>query len=197
MGVDVALGGDDLTVIARRHGMWFDHPIVYRGRECVDGTTVAGFIAAAQRDRAPIHLDLFGVGAQPYGHLMQLGVQVLGVNVGDPTGETSRQGAIRFKNKRSALWWRMREALDPDANTGICLPPDRRLLADLCAPKWELRGPIIQVQSRDDIVKAIGRSPDFGSAYVLALMNTPKHDRLIELLSGPGREYDPFDHDHL
>lgn len=192
MGVDVALGGDDNTVIARRHGMWFDHPIVYKGRDCPDGSTIAGYIAAAQRDRAPIHLDLFGVGAQPYGHLMQLGVQVHGINVGDPTGGTSRQGAIRFKNKRSELWWRMREALDPDANTGIALPPDRRLLADLCAPKWEVKGPILQVQKREDIVKAIGRSPDFGSAYCLALMDTPRYDRLRAIAGQQRKEYDPF-----
>lgn len=192
VGVDVALGGNDNTVIARRHGMWFDTPIVYTGRQCTDGPTIAGYVVAATRDKAVVHLDLFGVGAQPYGHLMRTGQQVVGVNVGDPSGGSSKQGSVRFRNKRSELWWRMREALDPAANTGITLPPDRRLLADLCAPKWELRSGVIQVQSREEIVKAIGRSPDFGSAYCLALLDTMKRSVARSILRGKDREYDPF-----
>lgn len=192
MGVDVAMGGDDDTVLARRHGMWFDEAIVYNGRICPDGATIAGYVVAAMRDRAVIHIDLFGVGAQPYGHLMRADQQVIGVNVGDPSGTTTKNGGIRFKNLRTQLWWQMREALDPEANTGIALPPDRQLLADLCAPKWELRGAVIHVQGREDIVKSIGRSPDYGSAYCLALMDTMKMRTAHELLRGPGQEYDPF-----
>ena len=69
--MDVAMGGRDQTILARRHvGMWFDEPIVYPGRECTDGPTVAGFGVSAIRDRAVIHIDLLGVGAKPYGHLI-------------------------------------------------------------------------------------------------------------------------------
>lgn len=193
IGVDVAMCGEDDTIIARRHGMWLDEPIVYSGHECKDGATIAGFVVAALRDRAPIHIDLFGVGAQPYGHLMRSGHQVLGINVGDPSGGTTVDGNVRFFNRRSELWWRMREALDPNANTGIALPPSRELLADLCAPKWELRGGVIKVQSREEIVKSLGRSPDYGSAYCLAMIETMKSRDARALLRGAqGREYDPF-----
>ncbi len=196
MGVDVAMGGRDLTILARRHGMWFDEPIVYEGRDCPDGPTIAGYVIAAARDGAVVHIDLFGVGAQPYGHLMGLGQQVIGVNVGDPAGGLDSSGRLRFKNLRSMLWWRMREALAPESNTGIILPPDRRLLADLCAPTWRPVGPVIQVASREDIIKVIGRSPDFGSAYCLGLMDTPKRrdmEALGRMGQGQGRrEYNPF-----
>jgi hypothetical protein len=40
----------------------------------------------------------------------------------------------------------------------------------------------------------IGRSPDYGSAYVLALLDTPKR-RALALALGEGkqrREYDPY-----
>jgi hypothetical protein len=174
MGVDVAMGGRDQTIIARRHGMWFDKPIVYPGKDCLDGATVAGFCIAALRDGAVIHIDLFGVGAKPYGVLERHGLQVVGVNVGDVADGLDVNGRLRFKNLRSLLWWRMREALDPSSNTGICLPPDPRLKADLTAPTWKPVGPVIQVMSSEDIQKLIGRSPDYGSAYVLALMDTPK-----------------------
>ena len=193
MGVDVALGGKDMTIIARRHGSWFDEPIIYEGARCTDGPTVAGFILAAQRNRAPIHIDLFGVGAQPYGHLMAAHAPVLGVTMGEPAhGMTlARQ---RFLNVRSELWWRMREALDPTNPLKIALPNDRRLLADLCAPCWEDRaGGVIKVQGRDEIVEKLGRSPDFGTAYILALMHSP-------VLRGQGagweqreKPYDPLE----
>ena len=174
MGVDVAMGGRDSTILARRHGSWFAEPIVYEGVRCPDGPTIAGYIVSAQRDRAPIHIDLFGVGAEPYGHLMRMQAPVLGVSMGEKTGEIAIEGRRRFFNIRTMLWWRMREALNPTNTLQIDLPPDRRLLADLCAPKWEERaGGIIYVQGRDEIVDTIGRSPDFGTAYILALMHSP------------------------
>lgn len=194
MGVDVAMGGKDNTIIARRHGMWFNVPIVHPGKDCVDGPTVAGFCLGASRDGAPMHLDLFGVGAQPYGHLMQLNQPVYGINVGDPAHGVDASGRLQFFNLRSMLWWRMREALDPAANTGIALPPDKRLTADLLAPKWRPQGRAIKVEGRDEIVKRIGRSPDWGSAYLLALMDTPKlaHVAARGADAGRRREYDPY-----
>ena len=192
MGVDVAMGGRDQTIIARRHGMWFDEPIVYKGSECTDGPTVAGYIIAAHYDNAPIHVDLFGVGAEPHAHLMHAGVQSVGVTV-SRTVESLSNAGLRFKNLRTEIWWRMREALDPEANNGIALPPDKRLKRDLCAPTWELReGGVLYVASRDQIIKKIGRSPDYGSAYVLALMDTMRMAEAVELLRGEGQEYDPF-----
>ncbi len=173
VGVDVAQGGKDNTVIARRHGMWFDEPIVHPGVQCKDGPTTAGFVLQVHRDDAVIHVDLFGVGAQPYGHLMALRQNVLGINVGEPAPGLDITGRMEFFNLRSQLWWRMREALDPTRNNGIALPPDRRLLADLTAPTWSPQGRKIKVASRDEIIKLIGRSPDFGSAYCLALIDTP------------------------
>ena len=194
VGVDVAMRGADNTVIARRHGMWFDKPVVYRGDQCPDGATIAGYVVAAVRDKAVIHIDLFGVGAQPFGHLMGVGQQVIGCNVGEPARGIAKDGRVQFKNWRSELWWRMREALDPNANTGICLPPDKQLLADLCTPKWKLTGSAIQVQGRQEIMDKLGKSPDYASAYILALLDTPKRNAMLALGAQRrnGREYDPY-----
>ncbi len=193
LGADIAMGGRDQTILIPRHlGMWFDECVVYPGIECTSGPTVAGFIVAKVRNGAVVHIDLFGVGAKPYGHLMEMGLQVIGVNVGDPSGGTDSSGRMRFKNLRSQLWWNAREALDPDNNTGIALPPDRRLLADLTAATWKPVGPIIQVASSEEIKLKIGRSPDFGSAFVLALMDTPKHSRVLAMTKGQRRQWDPY-----
>jgi hypothetical protein len=179
MGVDVARGGKDNSILSRRHGMWFDEFLAYPGTETPDGPALAGLVVANLRDGAPIHIDVIGVGASPYDHLNGMRLQVMGVNVSEKSLATDKSGRLRFFNQRSEGWWKFREALDPANNTGICLPPSKQLLADLTAPKWELSGPTIQVESRDAIVKRIGRSPDWASAAILALIDTPKRSQVF------------------
>lgn len=189
VGVDVAMGGKDQTVIARRHGSWFDTPIVYPGSECPDGPTIAGHVIAAVRDRAPIHIDALGVGAQPLAALAAAQQQVHGVNAGEAgpaiKGQRDLSGVNGFVNERSMEWWRMREALDPANNRGIALPPDRRLRADLTCALWQPVGNRIKVESRDEIVAKLGRSPDFAAAYLLALKDTPKRAHRFDILGNP------------
>lgn len=193
LGIDVARGGQDNTIIARRHeGMWFDRPLVYPGTQTPDGPSVAGLAIAAKRDDAPMSIDVIGVGASPYDFLVTARQQVVGVNVSEKATGSDRSGRLRFKNLRSQLYWKMREALDPANNTGIALPPDRQLMLDLCAFTWELQGATVYVESREAIVKRIGRSPDWASAYVLALIEMPKRARIQER-SGTSLAYDPLD----
>jgi len=192
LGVDVARGGKDNTVIARRHGMWFDEPIVHPGTTTPNGPVVAGLTIGANRDHAPIHIDIIGVGSSPYDFLNEARQQVLGINVSEKAMGTDKSGRLRFKNRRSELIWRFREALDPSNNTGIALPPDKRLRADLTAPKWKLQGSEIYVESREDIIARIGRSPDYLSAYVLALIDTPKAYNLLGMRNRKARDYDPM-----
>lgn len=194
VGVDVARGGRDNTIIARRHGAWFDEPLVYPGAATPDGNTVAALSLAARRDMAVIHIDVIGVGSSPYDFLREAGQQVVGVNVAEKARGVDKSGRLAFFNLRSELWWRMREWLDPASNTGAALPPDKRLTADLCAPTWSLSGSTLKVASREEILAKIGRSPDFGSAYVLGLMDTPK----LSVLKALGtdrrkvKDYDPY-----
>lgn len=192
LGVDVARGGADKTTIARRHGWWFDEPLIYPGADTPDGPTVAGLTIAAKRDDAPIHIDVIGVGASPYDFLNSNGQQVLGVNVSEKAAGTDQSGRLRFLNQRSELWWRMREALDPSNNTGIALPPHAGLARELCAPKWKVSGFVIQVESREDIVKRIGNSPDLASAYILALMDSPKRKSLQGVRDASTGWHDPY-----
>lgn len=194
VGVDVARGGRDSTIIARRHGAWFDEPLVYPGSATPDGNTVAALSLAARRDMAVIHIDVIGVGSSPYDFLREAGQQVVGVNVAEKSLGVDKSGRLAFFNLRSELWWRMREWLDPAANTGAALPPDKRLTADLCAPTWSLSGSTIKVASREEILAKIGRSPDFGSAYVLGLLDTPKLSALKALGADrrKAKDYDPY-----
>lgn len=193
LGVDVARGGDDETVISPRYGNWYAPLEVHPGKATPDGQTVATLTLMAQRDRAPVHIDVIGVGSSPYDMLRERRVQTIGINVGEKALGTDKSGRNRFLNLRSELWWMMRESLDPRNNQGVALPPDKKLKADLCAPQWKLQGSIIQVESRDEIVKRIGRSVDRASALILAQLDTPKEHLVRGALTGGMRgDYDPY-----
>lgn len=204
-GVDVARGGKDNTIIARKHKfpmrpdatpLWFDKPLVYPGTATPDGPTVCGLTIAANRNQAVVFIDVIGVGSSPYDFLVQANQQVIGVNVSETATSFDKSGILRFSNQRTQDWWMMREALDPANNTGIQLPPDKRLATDLCAPKWRVKGKVIEVESRDEIVARIKRSPDWAAAYVLALRDQPKLAYVAEVRrKNNGMEngnYDPY-----
>jgi hypothetical protein len=55
-----------------------------------------------------------------------------------------------------------------------------------------LRGSTIKVESREEIYDRIKRSPDWASAYVLALMDSPKARSLRRTHTEQHAEYDPY-----
>jgi hypothetical protein len=97
--------------------------------------------------------------AAPYDFLVTHNVHVIGVNVGMKAARRDISGLLELANLRTQLWWQTREALDPTNNRGIALPNDPELLKDLTAPRFQIRGAKIYVESREDLIKRIGRSP--------------------------------------
>ena len=193
MGVDVARGGKDSTVIARRHGQWYDKLVKKPGKETPDGPTCAGVALAHLRDNAVIHVDVIGVGSSAFDSLTTLGQDAVGVNVAEKSTARDKSGRMSFFNLRSQLVWQFREALDPAANTGIALPDDPELKADLCAFTWKLKGSAIYVCSREEVIDKIGRSPDNASAVFLASMDTPKAADIKRKYARPSRgDYNPL-----
>ena len=179
LGVDVARGGKDQTIIAPRHGNWFGELIRYPGTETPNGPMVAGLVIQERRDAAPVHIDIIGVGSSPYDFLVQNGVQAIPVNVSKAARkgkvpETTREGEVAFFNTRSMIIWRMREALDPANGELIALPPDEDLKKELCMAKWSFGKTGIRVEAKEEIVKRLQHSPDLADAVCLANMDTPK-----------------------
>ncbi len=174
LGVDVARGGRDKTILVARHGPWFAALDAFPGTSTPNGPMVAGLCLARARDGAPIHVDVIGVGASVFDHLDGNGVQVVGLNGAEKSFGRDRSGRLGFANRRAELWWGLREALDPNGGDQLALPPDRELLADLTAPRWKLTTQGILIEGKDDLHKRIGRSPDRGDAVVYASVTTPK-----------------------
>jgi len=183
LGVDVARGGKDSTVISPRHGNWFGEQKVFPGTSTPDGPSVAGLVVSVMSGQPAINVDVIGVGTSVYDTLKQRGLKAVAMNGSERSEATDKTGQLTFRNKRAEWWWKMREALDPHDGDDLALPPDRGLLADLCAPRWKVSAQGIQVESKEDIIKRIGRSPDRGDSAVYALNITipPKGARFIRL----------------
>jgi hypothetical protein len=129
------------------------------------------------RDGAPIHVDVIGVGGSVVDHLKSNDVQVVPINGAGKADEGWRDKAskqLKARNMRAQLWWQFREALDPKAGDSIALPPDPKLKADLCTPLWKMTLSGIQIESKEEIIKRLGRSPDRADAVIYCSVNTPK-----------------------
>jgi hypothetical protein len=173
LGVDVAMGGKDNTVLQARYGDWFAEPDITPGVDTPNSGITAGMVVAALRDGAPACIDVVGPGGEVYGHLNGQGVNAVALNGAKPSLQKSKDGRLGFVNLRAQLYWRMREALDPTAEFPIALPPNASLRADLCAPRWKITPRGIQVEAKPDIIKRLGRSPDLGDGAVYALFDAP------------------------
>lgn len=175
LGVDVARGGNDKTVIALRYGNYFAPLHRHAGTSTPDGPAVGRLVVAALPRTAgcTVNVDVIGVGASVYDWLREridpAAAAVHAINVASASTEMDRSRQLRFANLRAEAYWRMREALDPEHGEDMALPDDPELLADLCAPRWEYTPRGIRIEEKSSIMDRIGRSPDAGDAVVLAL----------------------------
>jgi hypothetical protein len=190
MGVDAARGGNmggttgstgkDKMVTACR----YDSPsirivgplVVAKGVDVNTGNLAAAQIIQHRRHSAPVQLDVASIGTSVYDALNENRIHTVPLNNAAASTGRDRSGLLKFFNRRAEFHWRMREALDPEAEVPMALPPDSELLADLTAPRWSLTKSGIVVEPKADIKKRIGRSPDKGEAVMYANVDTPKRD---------------------
>lgn len=174
MGVDMSGGGDDPMIIASRYDGWYDELIEIPGKSLPMeslGRTAAGHVIANRRNNSLVVVDMGGgYGGSLYEHLKENLIPASAYKGAEACAKRSRDGKLRFANKRSAALWLFREALDPGQNGGspIMLPDDPKLVADLTTPTFEMGANGIKAQSKEDVVSKLGRSPDRGDAVVMA-----------------------------
>jgi hypothetical protein len=168
LAADVAYGGADQTVVSPRYGPWFAPLRKYRGAVTDSGQKAAWLVLGVHDGKAPVFIDAIGYGAGCHEHCRErVGVLARAVNVARATESYDRSGKYRLTNVRTAMYWRLREALDPESGDNLCLPPDPELLADLTAPRFEVRASGIAVEAKEKLKERIGRSPDAGDAVAL------------------------------
>lgn len=182
MGVDVAQGGADNTVIACRYDGWYAPLVKVPGTATPGGTDVAGLVIAKRRDSATAVVDIGGGwGGDAYAHLRANGVEAIGYLGVKDTPRRTKDQKLGFFNTRAEAYWRFREALDPDQEGGstIALPKDTELLAELCCPTFDVTSRGIKALPKDSptgdsVKKRLGRSPDKADAVVMAWFAGPK-----------------------
>lgn len=172
MAYDPAGGGKDSAELCWRHGGWYAEFVSAQGEETADGSVSAAYILRHRRDNAPVVVDVGGgYGGAVTQRLDDNGISHVKFNgAGGSTGR-SKDGTLRFANKRAEVLWRFREELDPDQPGGsaIMLPPDPELRADLAAPTYSVTARGILIESKDELRKRLGRSTGKGDVCTMAL----------------------------
>ena len=169
LGVDVARGGNDQTVLAPRYGWWLAPLQKYHGRTTTTGFSVAQLMQPLLARGGAAALDVIGIGSAAIDAALELKMSATGINVSNATDKTDRTGKLRFLNVRAYLYWKLREALDPEGQDLMALPPDSELLGDLRATKYALGLRGVKIIEKDDIKTNLGRSPNCADAVMLSM----------------------------
>ena len=167
-------------------------PLDYPARETPDGPTVAGLvIAASSIARHPHRRDRGG--RQPL-----------------------TSWSLPSNPCTASTWPRKSLARDKSGRLGFCKPAQSTVVANARSPgpieqhgrlpaskqatavrsvrpRWNLRGHYRGRKAATEIIKRIGRSPDWASAYCLALIDTPSWDhKVAESVRKRRTEHDPY-----
>ena len=169
LGVDVARFGPDDSVMCFLHGR---KVLPLESRHGNDTMATTGWVRNKRRlvGADAIGVDSIGIGAGVVDRLMELKEPVTGVNVAEsPVGNKDEDE--RYLNIRSQVWFMVREALNPDNPQAISLPKDMELQAELSSVKYghDSAGRI-KVESKEDMKKRLGKSPDKADALGLAII---------------------------
>ncbi len=179
MGVDVARYGTDESIILLRQG---GHCRVVNTVAYGPTTELVGLVLqhGYEHMKAPAEfpitcVDDVGVGGGVTDMLEERDVPVVPIIGGAASAQLLPTGKPRFVNKRSELWWNMREAFAGPSGTGAdgwldIDPDDEDLQAQLGQIKYRVNSHgQIAVETKDEM-KARGLpSPDRGDALAYAL----------------------------
>lgn len=178
IGVDVGGGGEHSNATVEAVAVWPHILQIHknpRGSADVATMETAGRVKGRlERFRnATAYIDAIGIGAGVFHRLKEqatIAARVMPFNAGSRTPLKDQNKEMSFANKRAAMWWLMREMLDPANDVGVCIPRDDRLLGELTTVRYTQRsnGAII-IEEKAEIAKRIKGSTDIADAVIMAL----------------------------
>lgn len=176
IGVDVAQSENgDFACIAR-----FSGAVCVETEEapCNNATLLGRNVATEAKQNGvnpmAVGVDAIGVGAATVNELRERLGPIQALNSGgspvdgaqkaaDGTPRDWMPDANEHKNLRAQMWWQLRE----DLRLGVIgLPDDPDLFKQLIMPHYKIQGGVVVVESKLDIRKRLGRSPDTADAVV-------------------------------
>lgn len=186
VALDVAEGGRDRTVLARRYGDWFAMLESKPGAQTPHASDAAAMVEAAMLGPGYAIVDADGVGAGAYGILYSKYKNRARAFRGvKPTLWRDASGMLEYANVKAAAWWCAAEALNPKNGRQIALPPGNDLLAELCSVRWKMSGQRIIMEPKEETKSRLGRSPDLADPVVMALWD----GQSLELADSIALEY--------
>lgn len=178
-GLDIARFGSDRSVLVLMDGQRVESIDMWTGYEL---SHTAGKALAAIRQGYTLNYDEGGLGAGITSHLkergVEIGMQAHENNAGRSPTEDAR---AHFPKMRDQLWGDAADFLRAGYIDLRELPEDqyRKLRAELTAVEYELDSASRKrVESKDQLKKRIGKSPDVADAFNLALHRPVKGRRL-------------------
>ena len=187
LSADVAQGGiDNSTFVPLYDDDTFGELRKVPGVDTPDGQSVVTNLLDMRRDASMIVLDgtggWAGAAAENLRTLHKIEAEM--VVASNASGEMDKSLTYSLPLVRDAMWWTFREALDPDSEYEIALPPDPRLLAQLTAPQFAFQRignrTAIKIESKDEVRKRIGASTDDADCVIQGWWK--RHDALMERL---------------
>jgi hypothetical protein len=176
LGMDVAAGGDE-TVLRERRG-------VFAGREWrertpdSDAAVELAIQAVVESGATLVKVDEIGWGWGVIGHinseLRNKGIKCRAVPVNVATRSTQ---PTKFVDLRSELWWMARDLSKDGGWVLHGMDNANETVAQLTDPHW-FTAPQgkIRVESKDETIKRLRRSPDDADALILAFANPSSID---------------------
>ncbi|HBF1431805.1 TPA: terminase B, partial [Clostridioides difficile] len=197
IGADIARYGDDETIIAPRIGGKVFDLLTYSKKDTME--TVGNILRAVDKfknmyhqiNRVKIKTDDDGLGAGVTDRLKEvirherLKYEVIPIQNGSSAIEKDK-----YYNKASEMWDNMREELDANLSSFIQnkeaiiqLPNDDKLIKQLSNRKYTVdsKGKI-QIESKKEMKKRIGESPDRADAVIYSFAENNNTD--LSLLKG-------------
>lgn len=171
LGVDPAGGGKDMTVLSPRYDGYFPRLIKIPGVNTPHPQDVASSAIRYRTSDATVVVDCDGgYGGGVVRHLEDNGIPVKPYRGSHASNQRTKDRLYPFANFRAQAYVRFKEALDPSQPGGskIILPPDTDLLAELTSVRFKITNRGISLDSKDEIRKLLGRSPDSADAVVMA-----------------------------
>jgi phage terminase large subunit len=190
LGIDVARFGDDRTVIFPRQGLAAFEPIVMRhARDSAVSVDIASRVMAKKfewQGEAEFFDDTVGwahgavdvmraAGHSPYA------IQFDNKHTSDP----------RYFNLRAEIWMKMAEWI----KAGGAIPNIPEMKAELTSPTYTFMNGKFLIESKDQIKKRLGKSPDLADALALtfAIPDVPGGmTKLPGQRTSQPKEYDPY-----
>lgn len=177
IGLDVARYGDDITVFAFIDNDCFFDTIELK-HEDTHSIGQRLLFEAEQKNIGYEHIgvDVIGLGAGAVDTCWAQEFKVYPFNASESA--ESKLDFYTFKNKRAEAYWLLREDLRMGQLKILDNQKTKKAIEQLTQIKYSISEKTILIESKDEIKKRIGASPDYADALMIA--NYMRHSQIVQ-----------------